>query len=282
MRFHLVLCLLGALASSPAFADLPEPETISVPGPRTSAMKVRIYKPDGPGPFPVVIFSHGRNAEKRLELSNPVLPGHAGYWMRKGFVVVAPFRPGYGLTGGLDRESSNTRIDKAGECSGVSDIPAALRQSSAAVSDVLDWVRTRDWARKDRILLVGQSVGGATSVALGAKNPPGVVGFINFAGGHAGAPDRRPGRSCAPEQIEAFFRTLGKEARLPSLWLYSENDLYWGSEMPKRWHAAFVAGGAKARFVMTPPVEDDGHRLLARGGKLWSVHVDAFVKELGF
>ena len=66
--------------------------------------------------------------------------------------------------------------------------------------------------------------------------------------------------------------------------MYAENDLYWGPEAPKAWHNAFSAGATHTRFVMTPavPGTDDGHRLLAVGGKLWSPHVNAFIKELGF
>jgi hypothetical protein len=45
-----------------------------------------------------------------------------------------------------------------------------------------------------------------------------------------------------------------------------------------------VAGGSKTKFIMTPPVPgtEDGHRLIRVGGKLWSPHVNAFIKELGF
>jgi hypothetical protein len=84
--------------------------------------------------------------------------------------------------------------------------------------------------------------------------------------------------------LTAVFEALGKTTRVPSLWLYAENDLFWGPEAPRAWHRAFQAGGSPTHFVMTPPMPDttDGHRLLAVGGQFWVPHVNAFVKELGF
>ena len=49
-----------------------------------------------------------------------------------------------------------------------------------------------------RGLIEGQSVGGMTTVALAALNPPGVLGAVNFAGGSGGNPTASPGRSCKP------------------------------------------------------------------------------------
>ena len=71
-------------------------------------MAAHLYKPEGAGPFPAVVFSHGRAAEReaRASLKYPVLVGHGNYWLRKGFAVIAPVRRGYGETGGVDGEAS--------------------------------------------------------------------------------------------------------------------------------------------------------------------------------
>ena len=31
------------------------------------------------------------------------------------------------------------------------------------------------------------------------------------------------------------------------LFFYAENDRYWGAVLPRRWHAAFVASGGRAK-----------------------------------
>jgi dienelactone hydrolase len=249
------------------------------------AMVTHLYKPQGDGTFPVVVFSHGRGPEisDRLNLKYPVLVGHGNFWLRKGFAVVAPVRPGYGESEGMDHEDAGSKW-RRGQCIGDPDFFYLANVAGEAVLATVDWVRAQPWADKEKILLVGVSVGGLTSAAIAAKGPPGLVGYINFSGGAGGSPRESPGKSCKPENLTKVFAEFGKTTRVPSLWLYAENDLYWGPDAPKEWHKAFSAGGSKTKFVMTPPVPgtDDGHRLLAAGGKLWSPHVNSFVKELGF
>ena len=133
-----------------------------------------------------------------------------------------------------------------------------------------------------KILVAGNSVGGMVGAALAATNLPGVVAYINFAGGIAGNPDQAPGKSCAPERVREAFATYGKTARMPSLWLYAQNDKFWGAEAPRQWHAAYVAGGGVAEFVGTPPVPNaDGHELIFVGRDLWASAVESFLKRVG-
>jgi dienelactone hydrolase len=291
----ILLCVLSAHAqeqtASPATANLVQPEVLKVPlkGAGTFggdvAMVTHLYKPPGDGPFPAVVFSHGRSAElsDRLNLKYPVAVTHGNFWLRKGFAVVAPVRPGYGQSEGMDREDSGSKW-RGGRCTGEPDFMYVADTAGKAVFATLDWLKAQPWANKEKILLVGSSVGGLTSAGVAAKEPTGVVGYINFVGGSGGSPRESPGKSCQPENLTKVFAEFGKTTRVPSLWLYAENDLYWGSDAPKEWHHAFSAGGSKTKFVMTPPVPgtNDGHRLIAVGGRLWTPHVNAFVQELGF
>lgn len=248
-------------------------------------MLAKVYVPEGAGPFPVIVYSHGRagsDADRR-KLREPVPMGHVRYWQRKGFAVVAPIRPGYGETGGVDRENNGVVRDAFGNCRSRPDFEATAKGSSGAVLAALDWARGQSWAAKDRSVLVGTSVGGLASVATAATSPPGVVAYINFAGGSGGNPELSPGRSCGVAEMQDLMAGFGRTTKIPNLWLYAENDLYWGAEAPRRWHAAFAAGGSPTQFVQTPAVpEHDGHQLLLRGGRLWGPHVDAFVRTLGF
>ena len=232
-----------------------------------------------------MIFSHGRGPEisDRLNLKYPVLVGHGNFWLRNGFAVVAPVRPGYGESEGMDHEDAGSNW-RRGRCTGEPDFLYLANVAGEAVLATLDWVRAQPWPNKEKILLVGVSVGGLTSAGVAAKGPPGVIGYINFSGGAGGSPRESPGKSCKPENLTKVFAEFGKTTRVPSLWLYAENDLYWGPDAPNEWHNAFSAGGSKTKFVMTQavPGTDDGHRLLAVGSSLWSPHVNAFVKELGF
>ncbi len=259
-------------------------------------MPVHIFKPTltqanpGEGPWPVVIFSHGRagTPAERAQLKNPVAFGHVRYWHSKGYAVIAPIRPGYGGSAG-DAENSGARFsDSGGGCTSTPDYARVADAATQAVRAAHDWLREQSWAQKDRILLVGQSVGGLTTVAACSQAWPGVVGCVNFAGGAGGDPARYPGKSCAPEKMQETLGLFGKTTPLPSLWLYSENDHYWGSVAPKQWHKAHVeaatAAGQKitAEFFAAPPVDPDGHRLLLAGGKFWSPVLNEWLKKNSF
>ncbi len=282
----LLMCFLlcGRAAAQPAVQQRPEVITLPLTVDGTVYQVVtHVYKPQGAGPFPLVIFSHGRAPLQadRDKLQYPVLVGHANYWLRKGVAVVAPVRPGYGETGGADRENSLARWSGS-VCTSDPDFTKVGRNASQVVAAVHGWAMQQPWVRKDRILLEGQSVGGLTTVAASVLNLAGVVASVNFAGGAGGYPAVSPGKSCKPENLTKTYAKFGELVKIPSLWLYAENDQFWGAAAPKRWHAAFSAGGSDTEFIQTGPLPDhDGHALLAYGGKLWSVPLDAFVRKTG-
>lgn len=289
---------------SPAASNALTPEIVQVivkgSGPRGTdvSMPVHVFKPTlsrtnaGDGPWPVVIFSHGRSPtpERRKALSAPVLFGHVRFWHSKGYAVIAPIRPGYGPNSAHDPEQAGTRFPETGNspCTGLAQYDKVVENSTRAVRSAHDWLSQQTWANKGRVLLVGQSVGGLTTAVACGQNWPGVVGCVNFAGGAGGKPDTHANNSCQPARLGAVFAEAGKTTQVPSLWLYSENDLYWGPDVPKQWHKANVdaatAAGQKntAEFFAAPPVEADGHRLLTVGGRLWGPPLNAWLKKNEF
>ena len=56
------------------------------------------FRPNGPGPFPAVIVSHGRESRKRAVFGRSRMLAH--YWLNRGFAVFAPTRIGHGVSGG--------------------------------------------------------------------------------------------------------------------------------------------------------------------------------------
>jgi len=247
-------------------------------------MSVQVFKPDGPGPFTVVLFAHGRAASEseRASFSTPIPDGHVNFWLRKGFAVVAPLRPGYGPGGGPDRERSGSKVVNH-QCKSEGDLRPFLKHGMLALKTAHDWVRMQSWAKKDQIIMEGQSVGGLLTVAYSSENPSGVVGFINFSGGAAGYPADHIGRSCSENQITRIYEIAGETNRIPNLWLYAQNDGFWGSAAPKHWYYVFSKGAnlGQSKFILTPPVEGkDGHYLLNYGGKYWGDPVSTFVKSL--
>lgn len=213
----LAACSLALAAALPASAqDRTPPEVVTlslvIEG-KPASVVAHLYKPAGPGPFPVVIHSHGRAGSRfdRVKMEYPVAVGHGNYWLRKGVALLAPVRPGYGATGGPDVEDSGVKWNGS-ECYTDPDFTRVALNARRTVVATYEWALQQDWVRKDRILLQGQSVGGMTTIAAGALNLPGVVGVVNFAGGSGGYPEMSPGRSCKPALL----------ADLPALWHRSE------------------------------------------------------------
>src|SRR5689334_23897210 len=93
-----------------------------------------------------------------------------------------PYTTLFRSTGGDDREDSGVRLDMFGNCWGQPTFDRAASAAASALLATIAWVREQAWAERDRIVLTGTSMGGLAAIATAAKNPPGVVAYVNFAG----------------------------------------------------------------------------------------------------
>jgi dienelactone hydrolase len=138
------------------------------------------------------------------------------------------------------------------------------------------------YEQQARYWVVGQSVGGLTAVATVWRNPPGLQGGINFAGGTGGDPVTRPGQSCGVNQIARLWKNKAKDAQTDMLWLYWENDLFWGPQAPRDWHQAWTEGGGRAQFHQLPVAGKDGHSGFTSDMDHWVPLVDAYLAKAGY
>ena len=243
--------------------------------PYTGDMVVTHFRPNGPGPFPVVVFSHGRTADTRHDPPRVRAVAAARFWTRRGFAVFMPTRVGYGELGqAVDPEAGGT-------CANANYRPAVAAMAEQ-VARTVAFATTLPWVDTGRVVLIGVSYGGFATIGASAKSIPGVVGAINFAGGLGGNPKARPGEPCQGARIEAIAKAAGAQTRVPMLWLYAQNDQYWGADWPRRWHQAYTAAGGRAQFATFSAVGDDGHKLMSGGFTLWRPVVDRYLAELGF
>jgi invasion protein IalB len=132
-----------------------------------------------------------------------------------------------------------------------------------------------------KVVVVGQSGGGWGSIALGSLNPSSVQAIITFAAGRGGRVDGKPNNNCAPDKLVAASGEFGRTARVPMLWLYAENDTYFGPELTKRMHRAFVEAGANAEYRLLPSFGSDGHFMIdsADAVPIWSPLVSEFLDK---
>jgi dienelactone hydrolase len=235
-----------------------------------------VFKPNGEGPFPLVILNHGRagSADKRMQPLRFRYEPQARYLVGKGFVVIVPTRVGYGEAfGDFDPESN-------GGCA----TPQIEPMSIAASDQVLaahSFAKSLKYVDTNRWWVMGQSVGGLTSVATVWRNPTGLQGGINFAGGTGGDPVARPGQSCGVTQIARLWKNKAKEAQADMLWMYWENDLFWGQQAPRDWHQAWTEGGGRAQFHQLPAFGKDGHSGFSSDMDHWVPLVDAYLAKAG-
>ena len=227
-------------------------------------------------PYPLLVFNHGRaiDAASRAAFGRARDTVAATWFARRGFLVAVPTRIGYGVTGGPDVEDS-------GPCARKHYEPAYAAGADLTLQ-VIDALRRRRDVAPDRTVVAGQSFGGMTAIVLAGRNPAGVSAFINFAGGGGGNPKDRPQKPCAPQSLERMFAAAGTGARAPTLWIYAENDMYFGPRYPRAWFDAFRAAGGKGEFRQFPPSGSDGHRLLTDAPRVWQPVVQAFLDTNGF
>jgi len=240
------------------------------------SITLTIFRDDTRTKSPFLILNHGRagTAEGRARLGRARYADNAAYFVERGFAVFVPTRVGYGVTGGPD-------IEIRGACDNREFAPgfeAAAAQSLAVIAHA----KSQTYVESRQGLLMGQSYGGATTVALAAKNIDGVQAAVNFAGGSGGNPVQRPENPCSPQVLERTYADYGKTARTPMLWLFSENDRFWGADYPRHWFAAYRAAGGAGEFVQLPAHGKDGHSGFTSNPNAWKPHFEAFLKSIGF
>lgn len=267
------LCLAGAALAGIVETTVEVPvEVVDIRGRAVAqTIKVAIFRDDQRAQSRFAILNHGRSGEasKRRSVRPAQYAENARYLVERGFTVFFPIRIGYGLTGGPD-------IENSGPCEEKNYPPgfeAAVRQSMAVIA----YAKSLSYIEPGGGLVIGQSFGGTTAIALAAKSIPGVVAAVNFAGGGGGRPKTHPGQPCGMERMRDLFASNGATARIPTLWLYAENDKYWGPTIPRTWFRAFTERGGRGQFAQLPAVEPDGHLSFSRSTAVWRPMLEKFL-----
>ncbi len=167
-----------------------QPELWRVPSGQSGVlMPTNVYRPPGAGPFPLLVMNHGttQNAERRRLLPPPSFDSLSGWFVRQGYVVAVPQRPGHGDTGGIYREDQGGCDD--------ADFRRAGLGAAESIAAAVAFLSAQPFVRRGATVVAGQSAGGWAALALASRAPAGVRAVINFAGASAG------GRSTDPTTI---------------------------------------------------------------------------------
>jgi dienelactone hydrolase len=232
-------------------------------------LETTVYRPEGPGPFPMVVFNHGKiHGDPRTQTrSDPM--SFAREFVRRGYVVVAPNRQGFADSGGTYVQDG---------C----DVTRNGLSQAADVSTTIDYMSKQSYVDAQHIIVAGTSHGGLATIAYGTDAAPGVRALINFSGGL-----RQDACTDWQGNLTSAFGSYGEKTHVPSLWLYGDNDSIWPSSLVSRMYAAYTehtpASGVSAKMIDFGSYKNDAHRLVGDrdGVKVWWPSVEAFLARIG-
>jgi dienelactone hydrolase len=244
---------------------------IPMPEAGPGGLEALLVFPNDGGRHPLVLLSHGspRSADDRPQMTALQFLPQAMEFARRGWTAAVVLRRGYGSSGGGWAEAW-------GDCKHA-DFLTASRAQVADLRAAIRFLATAPEVDASRILAVGHSAGGFATTALTAEPPPGLVAAINFAGGRGSV---SPDSVCAEGSLLESFKVFGATSRAPMLWVYSQNDHFFGPAQAQRFREAFESGGNKVRYIALPPFGEEGHDVFLRGLSVWTPLVDEFLKGL--
>ncbi|MFA5111897.1 MAG: CocE/NonD family hydrolase [Desulfobaccales bacterium] len=250
------------------------PMTVSSPsGVQHLTLEATLYRPSGPGPFPLLVLSHGTPRSARLRQGER-LRYNAQSWefVSMGFAVVIPMRRGYG-------KSAGSYAEEEGFCDQALFYEAGMA-SAKDLRATLHYMAAQPFIDSRRIVLAGHSSGGFASLAMASQGFPGLKGVISFGGGRGSMQEK----NCSPGHLIEACARFGRTCRVPTLWVYARNDTYFPPWLARDMGDAFKQAGGRVEFVMLPPFAEEGHFLFTdvRGLDRWTPVVTRFLNDLGF
>jgi len=244
---------------------------------RLEALVVRPAKVEGR--LPIALITHGKNAkaaENQALRADMMLP-QARDFAARGWLAVVVLRRGYGQSDGLPGVSRGAAYMACENA----DLARGFEIEADDLDGALKVVAARPDADGTRAIAIGQSLGGGVVLAFAARRPAGLLGVVNVSGGAWRT--NGDGNICEHADLVAAMATFGSRTRIPTLWLYAENDSLFPPELVTRMRDAYAAAGGRAELRMFPPVVHDGHRLFAdfSGRVKWLRAVDGFLQTHG-
>jgi dienelactone hydrolase len=154
-----VLLVVSAAKSQPPEANKLYEEVFYPSGKRR--IQAYFYKPEGKGPFPMVIYNHGSRAgRERVPAPFPYI---GRMLAANGYAVLVPERRGYGLSDGPSF-SEAVGEDRGGR------FVTRMQEETDDVLAALEFLKTVPSADSTRIAVMGWSLGGIVSVFAASRS----------------------------------------------------------------------------------------------------------------
>ncbi len=153
----------------------------------------RIKVPDGPGPYPAVVYLYGSSGNSRELMS---YDGFVQAFLQRGYAVIVPAALNIRYRDGVD-SGWHLRNERGG-----------ARDDTAFVARVLEDAKIRHRIKRDRVLIAGMSRGGFLAWDIACHNPRLARAYAPVAGGYLG---RVPKRCSGPARV---LHTHGRSDRI--------------------------------------------------------------------
>ena len=225
-----------------------------------------IYKPEGKGPFPALLWNHG--SERRPGW----LPELAPILLSQGYILFIPHRRGHGRSPG---EYVMDQLARAGTAGGLHARDRKLVQlMEEHLEDqiaALMYLKSLPEVDPQRIAVAGCSFGGIQTILM-AEQGLGVRAAIDFAGAAQTWKE-------APDLRERLIKAV-RHAQMPILFIQAENDY---DLAPNRTLAAEMEKANKPHAIQIFPhfgkTAQDAHEFCVHGGEIWAPKVFSYLAE---
>ncbi|HXT16187.1 MAG TPA: dienelactone hydrolase family protein [Gemmatimonadaceae bacterium] len=252
-----------------AFAP-PETVVVNSGGLRLKAL---LWRPSGPGPFPAVVFNHGEapQAMTAAQAETVIRSALGPAFQRHGYLLLAPFRRGEGLSRGEGtsiQEAVAKRAAAATDSGTLHDSLLATEQLDD-VRAAIAYVRTRPDVNRDRVSVAGHSQGGVLAILAGARDST-LYSVLDFAGAE---------RGWNFPSIRRLLTDAVGRLNVPLLMVHAAN----GNPQPGiAMHEALKARGRPSRLLVYPPFGstfEEAHRFVLLAIPKWETDVFAFLEH---
>jgi dienelactone hydrolase len=252
----------AALAPSPAPAKV-APTELRIAG-KEGAMQAYLWRPDGPGPFPAIVYNHGSERDPWVGSHGPV----GLFFAKNGYVVLFPYRRGAGKSEGTHWSDRVDKLPDAQQYQGTID---ALVDENDDVVAAVEWLRKQTYVDGRAVSVAGCSFGGIESL-LTAARPIGLHAVVDFAGGAMSWQANGPLRERMLQAAEA--------ATVPVFFVQAANDF---DTTPSSALSEAMRTKNKPYRVQIFPAfgasHQVGHSFCIRGSDAWGPAVLDFLKN---
>jgi len=232
-------------------------------------------KPEGNGPFPVIVFNHGSESDPkaRWDLEK--------FYTDLGFILFEPHRSGHGLSAdaGPDILTQQEALP-----AGLSneEFQAAIwdlhQKANVDVISAIQWLKSQSYVDANRIVVSGYSYGGIQTIITAEKSDSlglGVRAFVPFA----------PGAMSWNSYLAGYLSSSVQNAAPPIFLIQAANDYSLGPSevLGAILEAKGTPNGHKVYPAFGDTVEQGhgGFALSAEGAAIWSPDVLAFFHATG-